>query len=324
MEGSSSDADWGGWKACAIFSIRTMQGNFGPKRMRDFLALPDQTDLRSLNGHFPEERVFCLVGTDARDYGAVAGLSKRAVGPLSDGLVQIRNASVLDAPRAFVNRSHSGHYGLVNSESGYQNLRRFLFGQRRILVEMTDVSVTLPARVARLKEDGVRVRASYHIDAVVSVRGVPVELNRSTYDEESAIFRSYDRLTERPTKLFTAFLMADARVNPRRQSLGLAVRLQVRVPDYETDGALWLDEHYEGGLLFSEKLNIEVLLQADGRSEIRYGWDRRTPNRSRRRIDLIAEGNDAMGTIPFASASTRPGIRGNLRLTVGPWNASQG
>ena len=304
--------------------------NFGPGRMREFLALPDGTDLRSLNGYFPEERVFCLVGTDARDYEAAAGLSKRAVGPLSDGLVRIRNASVLGAPRAFVHRSHSGHYGLVNSESGYQNLRRFLFGERRILVEMTDVSVTLPSRVARLKERGAQVRASYHIDAVVSVRGVPVELNRRTYDEGSAIFRTYDRLTKTPTKLFTAYLMAGARVNARRRSLGLALRLQVRVPDYEVDGAMLLDDHYEGGILFSDKLNIEVLLQADGRSKVRFGWDQRTPNRSRHLLELDTEESRSIGrtpptgTIPFASTNTRPGISGKIRLTITPWNAPAG
>ena len=299
-------------------------GNFGPKRMREFLALPEQDDLRSLNGHFPEERFFCLVGTDARDYGAVAGLAKRAVGPLSDGLVQIRNASVQNAPRAFVYRSHSGHYGLVNSESGYQNLQRFLFGDRRILAEMLDVSVTLPPRVERLRKRGARVRASYHIDAVVSVRGVPVELNRRTYDEGSAIFRTYDRLTERSTKLFTAFLMTGARVNPRRQSLGLAIRLLVRVPDYETDGAIWLDDHYEGGMVFSDKLNIEIPLEIRDSGKVKFGWDRRTPNRSPRTLELALEGRDLMGMIPFASVSTRPGIRGKLRLTITPWNAPQG
>ena len=305
-------------------------GSFGPRRMREFLALPDQADLRSLNGQFPAERVFSLVGTDARDYGAAAGLSKRAVGPLSDGLVQIRNASVLGAPRAFVHRSHSGHYGLVNSEAGYQNLRRFLFGDRCLLVEMQDVGVTLPRKVEQLRQRGASVRASYHMDAVVSVRGMQVELNRRAYDEGSAILRTYGHLTEKPTKLFTAFLMAGARVNPGRQSLGLAVRLQVRVPDYQVDGAVLLEDHYEGGTLFSDKLNIEIFSRAEGRDQVRFGWDRRTPNRSPRSMEPATEGSRAIGatttigTIPFASASAHPGIRGKLRLTITPWNAPQG
>ena len=171
-------------------------GSFGPGRMREFLALPSEGDLRSLGGWFPEDRFFCLAGTDAHDYGAAAGLAKRAVGPLSDGLVRIRNASVLGAPRAFVHRSHSGPYGMVNSESGYQNLRRFFFDDRRVVVEMCGIAVTLPREVEDEKEKGRRIRASYHIDSIVSVRGVPVELNRRAYDEGSALFRTYERLTE--------------------------------------------------------------------------------------------------------------------------------
>ena len=72
-------------------------------------------------------RVFCLIGTNAADYGMVS----QAVGPKSDGLVQIDNAYVRGASRTFVHRSHSGRYGEVNSEEGYQNLRRFLFGTRK-------------------------------------------------------------------------------------------------------------------------------------------------------------------------------------------------
>ena len=71
--------------------------------------------------------MFCLIGTNAADYGLVS----KAVGPKSDGLVQIDNAYVRRANRSFVHRSHSGIYGEVNSEEGYQNLRRFLYGTRR-------------------------------------------------------------------------------------------------------------------------------------------------------------------------------------------------
>ena len=95
-----------------------------PGRFRAYLVAHSMGGLicrcYSLNGRYPAERVFCLVGTDSRDYGAALGLSRHAAGSLSDGLVQIRNAVVRGAPRAFVHRSHSGHDGLVNSESGYQ------------------------------------------------------------------------------------------------------------------------------------------------------------------------------------------------------------
>ena len=301
-------------------------GNFGPRRMREFLDLPKEKQLNSLNGRFPEERFFCLIGTDSRDYGAALGLSKRAVGPLSDGLVRIQNATVRNAPRAFVHRSHSGHYGIVNSESGYQNLRRFLFGDLRVLVEMIDVEVSLPASVEREVEDRHLVKASYHIDTIFSVRGVPVELNRRTYDEESAIFKSYSDLTKKPTKLFTAFLMRRARVKCGRQSLGFGLRLHVRVPEYEVKGSPFVDDHYEGGTIFADKLNLEVTSEADGEVRIKYGWDSRTPNRTTRIVKPLRQDTDSevpgqIGTIAFGRKNVRPSIAGHIRFTATPWNS---
>ena len=293
-------------------------GNFGPRRMREFLGLPDTEPLDSLNGRFPAERVFCLVGTDSRDYGAALGLSRRAAGPLSDGLVQIRNASVRGAPRAFVHRSHSGHYGLVNSESGYQNLSRFLFGDTRVVVEMADVAVALPGAVRRAAEEGkAEVGVAYHVDTVFSVRGLPVELNRRTYSEGSAIFRTYEQLTGGRTKLFTAFLMRRARVVRRRRSSGFALRVEIRVPDYYVGGRR-AGDHYEGGLLFVDKLNVEVAPAADGPDRVKYGWDSRTPNRAPHGLVLEPDGEALVGGIPFRRGRR---IRGNIRVTVTRWNA---
>ena len=296
-------------------------GNFGSKRMREFLDLPSDKPLHSLNERYPKERVFCLVGTDSRDYGAAGGLARRAVGSLSDGLVQIKNASVLGAARAFVHRSHSGYYGLVNSESGYQNLRRFLFGDTRVLVEMMDVTVSLPSKLNKEKNRGKKIRASYHIDTIFSVRGVPVELNRRSYDEESAIFRDYDQLTKGRTKLFTAFLMRNARVRRRRGSLGFALRLQVRVPRYEVDNFL-IDDYYEGGILFVDKLNVELTQKSDGMTQVRYGWDNRIPDRVSQSLQLVSVGNALNGTIPFGTPRNKhPGIQGQICFTITKWNA---
>ncbi len=92
--------------------------------------------------HAPD-RVFCLIGTDPTDYDVAHGLSAATtVGPRSDGLVQIDNAYAPDTHQAYVHRSHSGRYALVNSEEGYQNLRRFLFGNCR--AEAALVGVRLP------------------------------------------------------------------------------------------------------------------------------------------------------------------------------------
>ena len=159
------------------------------------------------------------------------------------------------------------------------------------------------------------------IDSIVSVRGVPVELNRRTCDEGSAVFRKYGDLKGRSTKLFTAFLLADARINSGRASLGLALQLRVRVPDYEVDGVLWFDDHYEGGTLFSDKLNIEFTPEEDGDGQLHCGWDSQTPNGSPRSVTLAMAESIRTGTIPFSSGDARPGIRGDIQLTITPWNA---
>jgi pimeloyl-ACP methyl ester carboxylesterase len=118
---------------------------FGPARMWEYLTPaarrdggpPPDWDPADMPEHgFPRDRVFCLVGTDPEDYTVAAGWSSKAVGARSDGLVQIDHAYVPGAHRAFVHRSHSGRYGLVNSEEGYQNLRRFLFGDLKVTVEL--------------------------------------------------------------------------------------------------------------------------------------------------------------------------------------------
>jgi hypothetical protein len=107
--------------------------NFNRERMCSYLGLPAGTEkVNTLNGKFDIDRFFCLIGSNPKDYTVASGWSARLVGPFSDGLVRTDNAAVFDsngnagatklAPRAFVYRSHSGYYGIVNSEEGYQNL----------------------------------------------------------------------------------------------------------------------------------------------------------------------------------------------------------
>jgi hypothetical protein len=112
---------------------------------REYLGLPPAADQKRLGSNLPLsvllDRPF--IGTNSKDYTVAAGWSARVVGPFSDGLVRMNNATlfgpsddpqnpVILAPRAYVHRSHSGYYGIVNSEEGYQNLTRFLFGDARV------------------------------------------------------------------------------------------------------------------------------------------------------------------------------------------------
>jgi hypothetical protein len=129
--------------------------------------MPDNWDAHLITD-FDPARVFCLIGTNAADYGAVS----QAVGPKSDGLVQIDNAYVRGANRTFVHRSHSGRYGEVNSEEGYQNLRRFLFGTRKATVRL--VNATLPAATSASVLD------VWQAEVTVSIRGLPVLMDDQT------------------------------------------------------------------------------------------------------------------------------------------------
>ncbi|WP_028046409.1 triacylglycerol lipase [Cellulomonas sp. URHE0023] len=150
---------------------------FGPERMHEYLTWSGSRDpaepfdaTRMPDDGFPKDRLFCLVGTNAEDYPVARGLSSRVVGPRSDGLVQIDNASVQGAPRALVHRSHSGRFGIVNSEEGYQNLRRFLFGDVEVRADLTD------CRLPGTPDDD----TDWQLEIALSIRGLPVVLHEQT------------------------------------------------------------------------------------------------------------------------------------------------
>ena len=120
-----------------IFAPQKMYGYLDPEAtFGDLPPAGSKWDPQELPENvFSTDDVFCLIGTDPKDYG----LPRVAVGPKSDGLVFIEHAYVRKAHRAFVYRSHSGTYGEVNSEEGYQNLRRFLFGRWGVRVDLEDL-----------------------------------------------------------------------------------------------------------------------------------------------------------------------------------------
>lgn len=292
---------------------------FSERRMRDYLKLDQDKSVQSLDGAFEEERFFSLIGTNHDDYG----MARYAVGPMSDGLVRITNAYVLDTPRAFVNRSHSGHYGIVNSEDGYQNLRRFLFGNVRVDAFLDVEEIMLPEGVEQEKRAGHNVRADYLVDVIARVRGGRWDLHRRTSDEGSAVLVDYARHVEarRPVHLASVFLSNKARVDTERPTLGFSVDLGVQVPEYQIEGKpFWRKDHYDGGFLFRDKLNLEATISDDGKWQVRYGWDTESPNRVKHQAqgDNPIPGNWVFG-IPVVQ-NTKPGIKATLRLETRPWN----
>jgi hypothetical protein len=325
------------------FITRNDANNFDRDRMREFLGLPDPKTsgterVDSLNGRFDVDRFFCLVGTNDKDYDVAGGIVRKAVGPMSDGLVRIDNATVsspdaedarvrVNSPRAFVNRSHSGHYGIVNSEEGFQNLTRFLFGDVRVDGSLHVKTLWLPPQVQAEKDKGREVRASYHFEVVARVRGAIWDLHRRTTAENSAIFRQYDDLMGhggkpvRDPHLFSAFLSRRARVNAKRPTLGFSLDLRVLVPQYEVNRKLWFDEHYEGGFLYRDKINLLATppTGAGKAWSLAYGYDSETPNQTKYEATATRDGDRTRFELPVRQ-NTRPGIDAVLTLEARPWN----
>lgn len=315
--------------------------NFSRERMAKYLGLPNGDDV-SIVTNFPPERIFNLVGTNPRDYEAAGGLSAWAVGDASDGLVRIENATThglgsdgieVTSPRAFVNRSHSGHYGIVNSEEGYQNLTRFLFGALRVdgILDIDDI--TLPAEVQKEFMDGKKVRTSYQFEVAASVRGCQWQMTRREVRENSAIFRSYedlfpgkDKTTRLPNRdksphLFSVFLDPNKSVKASG-SVSFAFDIKVLVPDYEVDGLLFMQRHYEGGYILRELILVEAFPDeaALGGWRIKYGYQENNPGKpgiDAATRELKGEAGIAFD-IPIAQ-KTRPGVKGTLRIEARSW-----
>ncbi|MCB2230167.1 hypothetical protein KQH82_05590 [bacterium] len=335
-----------------IFSINNSD-NFNRKHISNYLNLSysDTKNVAGLDGKFDPSRFFTLVGTNHDDYRVARGAVSAIIGPMSDGLVKIENATVwgpwvdknnqrhtIHSPRSFVHRSHSGHYGIVNSESGYQNLARFLFGNIRVDGRLLIDEIMLPPKIQRKKDkEGKTIRASYHFETVVRVRGKLWDLHRRTTAENSAVFRKYDELVQndntrklRPPHLFSIFLSKYGRPDRRLGPMGFSVELGVLVPQYEVDGFLIFDDHYEGGYLYRESLNIEARPPDKKHPDwwLKVGVDSRTPNRAGKPVlasETIVDGvrgETLVFKIPVVQ-KTRPGIIATLELTASPWNEGE-
>jgi pimeloyl-ACP methyl ester carboxylesterase len=145
-----------------IFAPEMMEGYLSPDKNFGDVCDPGWDPQVIDPAVFPLDDIFCLIGTDPADYGWA---SRTAMGPQTDGLVHMDNAYVRGAHRAYVHRSHSGAYGEVSSEEGYQNLRRFLFGRWAVSAALVDAS--LPADPS----------FSWQLDMRLSIRGLSVVMS---------------------------------------------------------------------------------------------------------------------------------------------------
>lgn len=317
------------------------------ERMRKYLGLEQayskhkRVDLVP-ESRFPPRRVFCMVGTNRMDYSAAAGLARNFVGHGSDGLVLIENATAhglnadntLGEPcaKAFTFRSHSGFFGIVNSEEAYQNLTRFLFGNVRVDIYVDVVDIRLPEALQEAAKKH-KVNALYQIEITAAARGKLWYLTRRTAEEDSvSCFTHADWKTDRTHYLSTVFLANHGRVNQRRRSLAYQMALGVRVPDYEVDRKLWINEHYEGGYLFQNAAVLEITPPAGNSKnwKVCYAWQDAGTSKANVEVDgdKLAAGRIEI-KIPFEShvidqngvrQPSTPGIKGDLRLVVSAWN----
>lgn len=306
--------------------------NFNRDNMRKYLKISDNTlPVSSLDGAFPEERFFSFVGTNYKDYDAFFGLSKKGTGPTSDGLVMMKNAAAAGTPRAFAHRSHSGHYGIVNSEEGYQNLRRFLFGDVRVDIWLEVDEITLPQPVQELKDAGKKIRANYNIDVAAKTRNAGYHLNERRVSHESAIRRGYDEMVKqkKPIYLFSGYLLGGKKAKSADvtdTALAFAVNIGVEVPLFEVDNRWWFDEHFEGERLLAETVTFEVRIGSN-KTTVKYGLASEVgigrATTSAKDTDPVEGAFEMIVPLGFKEGAARkpqPGFRGRLRLRARPWN----
>jgi hypothetical protein len=204
---------------------------------------------------FSAERLFCLVGSNPEDYDVAWGLSSKAVGARSDGLVQLERASVKDANRAVVHRSHSGRYGIVNSEEGYQNLQRFLFGDLKVQIEFWGLDVGRNAAP----------EIEFQMDVAVAIRGLPVLVHEQSAAHHCPVLverRSTEDSIDTPKPLFTTFLSSTAPrpIHGRTQVPALRHALKLRLLSIreEHGGGFFFDDHLEQTEDWQDALLVDI------------------------------------------------------------------
>lgn len=314
---------------------------FNRSRMADYLDLSGAFKKHKRvdflhEDQFPLDNVFCMIGTNRNDYEAGKGLSRSFVGHGSDGLVKVENASVwgLDkddnitrtAATAYAYRSHSGYFGIVNSEEAFQNLTRFLFGDVRVDIWLEIDSVSLPEEIEKESVD-----ALYEFELLARARGKRWYLSRRVSEEDSPACRTHKQLTDRSLPganlvyLSTVFLANRAKVsnNPKDRTLAYSMDIRVRVPDYVKNNTFWPDQHFEGSYLFRDSLIISLTPPSLGEVDwvVTMGWDSKSVGETTRTLaaqEVIAD--KVRFEVPLPGDQKKPGIYGKVVLIASAWN----
>ena len=99
--------------------------------------------------------------------------------------------------------------------------------------------------------------------------------------------------------------------------MGFTMDLGIMVPEYEVDRKWRLDQYFEGGYIFRDKINFD--LSTTGESiALKYGFDSKSPNRATRKLDALTQDGVTEFQIPI-SQSSKPGISATLTIRTTPW-----
>jgi hypothetical protein len=214
-------------------------------------------------------------------------------------------AHVEGAPRAHVHRSHSGPFGIVNSEEGYQNLWRFLFGDVSLHGRLV-VDGLPPSNL-----DDTDTDRSYYVDCTVTPKGAfGYNLTRRRRGDWSAIRCTYEEWTSEPTRGCELFSVFVARADPGGEKAVFAVDLAISESVAERDGVPLVEDYLPDQYLFRESLTLTIGSRGTG---LAYTW------RSQAYATLIGDSADRVDleteqyVIPLESFS---GFRGRLFVTV--------
>jgi hypothetical protein len=268
------------------------------------------------------------------------GLSRMFSGRGGDGLVLIKNASVwgrdeegnVSAPcaTAYVYRSHSGFFGIVNSEEGYQNLTRFLFGDIRVDIWVDIEKTNVPEHVEKAWKNDKKIEALHLFSVEVAPRGALWNLTRRVVLEDSVACAGFEEMyhatKQAPHRVYltSVFLNSGLSLDPNRRNVVYGLKFGIRVPDYVIDNALWLDTHVEGRDLYAGELTFELpttkaLLEGNAADDgcVKYRWGggktKSVP------CDAFRAGEPMEIPVSFNNAAT-PGVAGNLRFVVSHWD----
>jgi hypothetical protein len=124
--------------------------------------------------------------------------------------------------------------------------------------------------------------------------------------------------------LSTVFLANSAKVsaNPNDRTLAYLMDVRVRVPDYEVDKKFWLDQHYEGGNLFSDALLVvlEPPAEPGGDWVVRHSWQSNSVGEASQTLTYqqIVDGKIRI-EVPLPSPPSSPGIQAKVVLIASAW-----